>query len=69
MNRIQVNIPKGEARDALISIEVDGDVLFTLTMKEEPDGSLYYTCFDEADLDGVFTIEGHLPDFFEEVTA
>ena len=66
MNKLSYNITKEQAKDAVIWIEIDGDVILNVLLKREPDGSLYYFCFDEADLDGAYTIEGHLPEYFEE---
>lgn len=64
----RLDIPKADisaTTDLCATISVDGDVLFTLTLKKESDGSLYYHLFDEADLDGAFVIEGHLPEYFD----
>jgi len=48
-----------------VEIQVGGDTVITISFSNDH-GSLYYAVFDEADLDGVYTIEGHLPEFFDE---
>jgi hypothetical protein len=54
-------------KDGVVAtVSVDGNVLFTATLMRDSDGSLYYHLFDEADLDGAFAIEGHLPEYFDD---
>ena len=69
MSKLRYSITKEQAKDAVIWIEIDGDVILNVLLKREPDDSLYYYCFDEADLDGRTVIEGHLPEYFDEETA
>lgn len=70
MTVINFDIPKETVAVAgkegiVATISLGGDVLFTATLMCEPDGSLYYHMFDEADLDGAYVIEGHLPEYFD----
>lgn len=71
MSVLNFDIPKdtiavaGE-KGIVASLSIGGDIIFTATLIREPDGSLYYHFFDEADLDGDLAIDGHLPEYFEE---
>ena len=71
MSIINFSIPKDSIAVAgeqgvVATISIGNDVVFTATLIRENDGSLYYHLFDEADLDGAFVIEGHLPEYFGE---
>lgn len=70
MSVIRFDIPKDTIHVAgkegvVASLSIDGDIILTATLMREPDGSLYYHIFDEADLDGDLVIEGHLPEYFD----
>lgn len=69
MATINFDIPKDSiavVKDGVVAtLSVGGDILFTVTLMKDGDGSLYYHMFDEADLDGAYVIEGNLPEFFE----
>ena len=72
MTTINFDIPKDTVAVSgetgfTASISLGGNILFTLTLIPEPDGSLYYHIFDEADLDGKYAIDGTLPEYFDEV--
>lgn len=72
MTTMNFDIPKDTvafAKDGVVAtVSVGGNTLFTMTLMRDGDGSLYYHIFDEADLDGVYAIEGNLPEYFDEVS-
>lgn len=70
MSVIHFDIPKDTialagSEGIVATISIGGDTIFTATLIREPDDSLYYHIFDEADLDGDLVIEGHLPEYFD----
>ena len=70
MSVIHFDIPKDTIATAgsegiIATISIGGDTIFTATLIREPDDSLYYHIFDEADLDGDLAIDGHLPEYFD----
>jgi hypothetical protein len=66
MNKQKLNINKDLITyDGIaISIEIDGDSLLIIRLQND-NGSLFYDVIDNADLDGEYTIQGHIPEYFE----
>ena len=64
---MRVSIPKDIVVNKPINfvLEIDGNPIVSITLINDHD-SLYYRIYDEADLDEVYLIEGHLPEYFEK---
>lgn len=65
---MQLSIHKRDITEVgkLMEVAIGGDTIVGVWVQRDGD-ALYYALYDYADLDGVATVEGHLPEYFEEV--